>query len=143
MLDFFSCRFKSLVHPKSSSQGIAIGRFSQIFKFPDQCSSPQLFYLSLANTRCRYPILSSFLSETDFCIGRLNKSFKIFILHFLLPKIILLVIFGTITGLKICWVSNSYKNWMGEDYFIKIFNTLFRDVLDYCRKFEDIILKIL
>ena len=80
--------------------------------------------------------LFPFLLETDFCVQRR------FLLYFLMSKIILLVNFGIITGPKICWISNSYKAWLGEGDPINIFNKLFRAVLNNCRKFEDIIFDI-
>ena len=76
--------------------------------------------------------------ETNFCIQRLDKSFQNVLLHFVIFKTILLLIFGIITGLKICQLPNTCINWMGLGYHFKSFNTLFQPMLNYCRKFGDV-----
>ena len=47
-------------------------------------------------------INSYLLVEANFCVQRLKKSFQNILLHVVMFKTILLVIFGIITGLKIC-----------------------------------------
>ena len=46
--------------------------------------------------------------------------------------------FGIITGLKICYFSNTCIVWMVWGDHIKSFSTIFQHMLNYCRKFQNV-----
>ena len=74
--------------------------------------------------------------KTNFCIKTMNSSQNILLLS-LMSKTILLVVFGIITGLKICWFSNISRFSIKWGNPINSFNTLFQPMLNYCRKFGE------
>ena len=75
---------------------------------------------------------------TSFCVLRLEESFQYILLHVVMFKTIFLVIVGIITGLRICWFSNTHIVWMVWGFHIKSFSKIFQPMLNYCRKFENI-----
>ena len=66
------------------------------------------------------------------------KSSRNIFLHSLMSKTILLVIFGIITGLKICWYSNISRISTEWRNHIKSLDTIFQPMLNKCRKSEDV-----
>ena len=79
----------------------------------------------------------SLVVVTNFDKKIINSSQNIFF-HSLMPKNLMLVIFGIITGLKMCWFSNMSRTLIEWGNHIKSFNTLSQPMLNYCRKFEDV-----